>query len=629
MRKVVFVTMPFAACVHPSLGLSLIKATLERAGIESCVEYLNLDFACRAGMQLYGEVCARGTNALIGDWIFAGQLAPAIPARDRHYVEEFAAPFGPAFAEGVTGLRDLVEPFIERSAERILALRPRVVGFTSIFQQQVASLALAQRLKKRCPELRVIFGGANCESRMGAEVVRRFPFVDVVVSGEADAIAAELFGRMLEGACIDDLPGVYTRTNVESRILDGCPTAPAVLDMDALPYPDFSDFYDQVANVPSEAEIVPRLLFETSRGCWWGAKHHCTFCGLNGTTMRFRSKSSQRALDELQHLVESYGTTSIGVVDNILDMNYFNDFIPELTRRNLGLDLLYEVKANLTKEQIRALKGAGIRTLQPGVESLATGVLKLMDKGVRGLQNIQLLKWCKELGVTAAWNVLWGFPGEDPAEYEAMAAVVPLLSHLMPPVAEGTIRLDRFSPNFNRAEALGFANVRPIAPYEHVYPLDADALANLAYYFTFDYAEPRDVAGYTAGLGRAIAEWREDHPRSELLAIDLGETLLIVDYRPKAPGGSYVLDGIDGMLYRACDAATGIERLRRLSADRGWPMTRAEIESRLQPLLDAGLMVREGDAYLALAIALGEYVPGPSVYANIQALTAALLPAAV
>ena len=48
--------------------------------------------------------------------------------------------------------------------------------------------------------------------------------------------------------------------------------------------------------------VVPTLLFETSRGCWWGAKSHCTFCGLNGETMAFRSKSPRRALDELEQL---------------------------------------------------------------------------------------------------------------------------------------------------------------------------------------------------------------------------------------------------------------------------------------------------------------------------------------
>src|SRR5579872_2764363 len=102
-------------------------------------------------------------------------------------------------------------------------------------------------------------------------------------------------------------------------------------------------------------------------------------------------------------------------------MRYFGDFIPELIEAKLGLELFFEVKANLKKEQLRMLRDAGARSLQPGVESLSTSVLSVMDKGVRGLQNVQLLKWCKELGIVPRWNLLWGFPGEPEAEYARMA----------------------------------------------------------------------------------------------------------------------------------------------------------------------------------------------------------------
>ena len=114
-----------------------------------------------------------------------------------------------------------------------------------------------------------------------------------------------------------------------------------------------------------------------------------------------------------------------------------------------------------------------------------------MAKGVSGLQNIQLLKWCLELGIEVSWNLLWGFPGETAAMYAETVAFLPLLHHLQPPMAAGTIRLDRFSPNFFDAERLGFANVQPYPAYHYVYPLEATAVANLAYYFSFEYQRPK------------------------------------------------------------------------------------------------------------------------------------------
>ena len=80
--------------------------------------------------------------------------------------------------------------------------------------------------------------------------------------------------------------------------------------------------------------------------------------------------------------------------------------------------------------------------MQPGIESLIDDVLKLMRKGVSALHNVQLLKWCKEIGVKPHWNVLWGFPGEPAAEYERLARVVPWLRHLPPPRGFGPIRLN-------------------------------------------------------------------------------------------------------------------------------------------------------------------------------------------
>src|SRR5262249_20771184 len=162
---------------------------------------------------------------------------------------------------------------------------------------------------------------------------------------------------------------------------------------------------------------------------WWGQRMHCTFCGLNGERMRFRSKSPTRVLSELASLRAEHPGLPIGVVDNILDMSYFHTVLPALAADGGALRLFYEVKANLRKEHVRLLRDAGVRDIQPGIESLSDGVLRLMRKGVSALQNIQLLKWCVELGVHPVWNVLWGFPGEDPAEYIRMARLVPLLTH--------------------------------------------------------------------------------------------------------------------------------------------------------------------------------------------------------
>ena len=78
-------------------------------------------------------------------------------------------------------------------------------------------------------------------------------------------------------------------------------------NLDTLPIPDYDDYIDALASSPAAADVTPMLMLETSRGCWWGEKHHCTFCGLNGLTMAFRSKTPERVIEEIETLRSRYG----------------------------------------------------------------------------------------------------------------------------------------------------------------------------------------------------------------------------------------------------------------------------------------------------------------------------------
>ena len=251
----------------------------------------------------------------------------------------------------------------------------------------------------------------------------------------------------------------------------------------------------------------------------------------------------------------------------------------------------------------------GSARIQPGIESLSDTVLKLMRKGVSVMQNIQLLKWCKELAVKPTWNLLWGFPGEPPEEYERMARLVPLLNHLPPPEGSGTIRLDRFSPNFDDASRLGFEQVSPLPPYRYVYPVPGEALANLAYYFTFRYRDHRDVKGYVAALSKQLRNWRRHWPAYDLFSVDTNESLLVWDLRSGNRPLLTVLRGVDRTLYQACDSACDSRRLCESQRTGQASLPLDAIEQRLERLVDKGLMIRDGSRYLALAIALGEYSP--------------------
>ena len=618
---VALINMPFAHLLSPSIGLGLLKAGLSRSGVAAKTFNFQINFAKLIGTRAYSRIYSEThTQDLVGEWVFSDSLfgqrsgaevepyvndvlrGQALGPSDNHAYDDGAVE---AIALDIVAARAEVEGVLEECLEAVAACRPKVVGFTSLFHQHVASLSLARRIKARLPETFVVFGGPNCEGEMGRETLRQFEFVDAVVSGEGDFVFPELVGRVLGGEPFADLEGVFSRGRRPSLAsLQPPVNARTIEDLDALPVPDYDEYFEQIEAISPTLPRKPTLLFETSRGCWWGEKHHCTFCGLNGATMAYRSKSAARALDELAYLADRHPGFAFNVVDNILDMAYFKDFIPVLAERKQGFNLFYEVKANLKKEQLRLLREAGVSMIQPGVESFSDNVLRLMRKGVSGLQNIQLIKWCQEVGLKGYYFLIWGFPGETAEDYLEMARLVPLITHLPPPRGAATIRIDRFSPNFDQAEQLGFKNLAPYPAYRHVYPFAPEVLKRLAYFFTFEYAAPRDVLGYVKPLADELARWRKCHGESRLFWVEKGERLLVWDTRPVAAEALTVLTGRRKFVYMACDqirTARQVAELWRKGSDEA--LDEAEVQDALDSFTERGLMLRQENSYLSLAVA--------------------------
>jgi len=604
--------MPFGAMERPALGLSLLKARLTRDGIACDVRYPSLTFADLLGAEEYQWISSTLPYiAFAGDWCFAEALHGPRQAADAGYLTKVLQETWHLGAEDIArvkAVRAMAGKFLDHCMGCIPWKEYAVVGFTSTFEQNLASLALAKRLKAAHPQIATVFGGANWEGEMGEELHRQFGFVDYVCPGEADesfpVLAALLLAGAAKGAALPS--GIVYRKG--GRSLSTGRSIP-VRDMDALPMPDFSDYFREWSESGAALAAVPMVLIETSRGCWWGDKSHCTFCGLNGATLAYRSKSGARALEEMRFLSDRWQTDRIEVVDNILNMRYFSDLLPALAADGRPWEIFYEVKANLSRAQVASLRAAGVARIQPGIESLSDHVLKLMRKGTCGLRNVQLLKWCREYGIGVDWNILYGVPGETREDYEEMLAMFPAIEFLDPPVACGPIRMDRFSPYFEKPEEFGLINVRPMKPYAFLYPFPQDCLMRIAYHFDFDYRLGEAPAGYADDVIRSAEEWRQKEERGLLCSVRQPDgSLLLRDSRPGATMREVKLSGCEAAAYEFCDAfhsfAAIVQHLHERSP--GVEITEEGVRAFLESLAANRLMITDGPNWLSLAVRVRE-----------------------
>ncbi len=517
------VVPPFSRLIFPSLGAHLLQACARERGFDVQVLYASAVLGGMLGEDAYQRIAEETLSVMLGERFFA-RLAHGLPplgqvsdgrilTLERDLGPEKAAridvELDARLAIDLEEVRRLeaehADAWLEAVTEAILASGYPIVGCTSMFQQTGAAVAILRRLKERRPGIVTLLGGANCEGEMAEGVVSLGAPIDHVFSGESE----ETFPAFLAAAVAGRRPA--------AQIVRGTP----LTAMDTLPTPDFEDYFTQL-DAFLDGRVAPErtwVMYETSRGCWWGQKQHCTFCGLNGQGMTFRRKSPRRVLAELREIGARYSIRNVMMTDNIMPFDYFKSLLPALAEEGLDLNLFYEQKANLSLEKVVALAAAGIHSIQPGIEALSTRLLRRMRKGVSAYQNLQLLRYGRAVGTYLSWNLLWGFPGDELEAYTETLELLPLLSHLQPPGALGHLVLDRFSPHFFDAEAFGIERVRPLAAYGDVFPDGAD-LARLAYHFVGDY----DCGGYAAidtvrALRAAVTAWQEGwaaDPRPDL-----------------------------------------------------------------------------------------------------------------
>jgi ribosomal peptide maturation radical SAM protein 1 len=527
--RVLLVSPPWTTLGEPSLGLAILKSTLEEQGVACRVLHLNL-FATEFLRQ--GSYWALARVFALNDFLFSGVLDATVTTAQlrilRQKCQELVADgsidpnrFGglDGVAEQLLKLRsETIPAWIDKHARRMLAWQPTLIGFTCMFDQTIASVAIAHRLRELGGTATIALGGYAVRPPTGEAVLTAFPWIDAVCVGEGEPVIGALARESAKPEPdLTAVPSLLYRTG--SGRIAATPAAP-LMRMDDVPIPNYDDFFADVRELDRDERVrvpIDRLPVENSRGCWWGAIHHCVFCGIHDDDLFYRQRSPERVLATMAALSERYGWKGFRFADYILPDRYYQTLLPELIRMGAPYELKCEIKANVDEERMRKLAEAGFVEIQPGIESFADEPLLAMDKGVSAAQNVYLLVLARKYGVVIHYNLLYGFPDDAAAVYREMAERLPSLRHLDPPSSRMRVQITRYAPLQADPKRFGIPAARHERSYRLIFSSSylAESGFNLddyCYIFELPFEPPPRLSRLYRRIDGVCDEWKRAYP---------------------------------------------------------------------------------------------------------------------
>ena len=606
-KPVALVSMPTLSARFPSFQLALLKPTLERAGIPVQTFSLFMYFGTHIGWRI-NEALADVYPCMVGEWIWT-RAAFSDFADDAEYLELYRGNLESIANQAgcsVADLRDIREKlapaFIDFCMDSIDWTRFGLIGFSVVFQQTLASIALARALKQRHPEIPIIFGGATFEDDIAEEIMKGCPQVDFIHCGDADETLPETIRRVYRKKSLQGMPGLMWR---DDGAIVYAGRAPNLKDMNKTPAPDFDEYFyarkeGGYGKYDSAQEVL--LPIETARGCWWGVKNHCTFCGLNRAGMEFRAKNVDNVIQQLDELSRRYGILDFNAIDNIIAPEYIEKLFGQLGEANTDIRLHYEVRPSLSRAQLKQMRKGGLFSIQPGVESLSTHILKLMRKHTTGMRNLELIKWSTYYGINNLYNILLRFPGETPEDYRTQCEVISQIHHLQAPWAIAKARADRGSPMYSEPETQSVTRLVPSPCYDYLFPKDRFDLNRVSYYFEHEMGNTLEDEQYDE-IYQAVGVWQQrwrQRPQPYMRYRKAWATILIEDGRNCSPRVTTYSDRY-AQLYEFCADARSAKEIATEFEDGSW------VDAAIEEFVERKLMVHLDNRYLSLALPENAY----------------------
>ncbi|MFK7050154.1 Radical SAM superfamily protein [Flavobacterium columnare] len=526
-ENIIIVIPPLTLINSPNLGVHNLQSVAKASNFKIEILYSDLIFAKKIGIEVYNYI----NNELMSPY---EQIAERLFANKAHknidnnqYINSLLRLKKEKYIENENNLiwdklfelENKIDEWVDEIIEILINKNAKIVGFSTSHQQTNACITLVNAIKKKDNTIVTLVGGSNCDGKMAKGITSLSKNIDFVFNGESEI------------SFLDFIKQNITKENNCETIIKG----QKIKKLDEIPIPNFDDYFNQLKklNIDYEHNNI-WINYETSRGCWWGVDNLCTFCGVNGSDTGYRLKSPKKIVGELMELKTKYNVNNFRMVDTLMPGSYFRNLLPMLVDIKIE-NIFYEMRADITYNQMKLLKNAGIKFMQIGIEAFSNNILNLINKGATYIENINVLRYARITGITIGWNLLREVPNDCINDWKQTLKIIPYLRHLDPPSGFRPVELARFSPYYETYSKYNITNLKPFDVYSEIFPSNAD-IDNLAWLFYGDYdCSSRSDLEIIKAIEDEVEYWNElwlnenDFPVLEIISYE--NEFLIIDNR--------------------------------------------------------------------------------------------------
>ncbi len=313
---------------------------------------------------------------------------------------------------------------------KIREAAPKIIGFSVDTDNLFAVGHFSHRLRRELgPDLKIIVGGPASQGQPD-EIMQRIP-ADVLVIGEGEHSACEVVDCLLRGqGRLEDIKGICYRSPI-GAVIHNAPRLP-IDDLDSLPFPDRSFLSDPLSY---QATMI------SGRGC----PFKCTFCFEGRMGNRYRHRSPQNIVAEMEQLLTAYGQVFVSINDDTFTSEPEHTLevcrlIRERLRPKEDFRWFCEVRVDIVDrhpELVEAMAEAGVSRIQIGVESADEDVLRAYKRlNVKPAVVERVVKAFHQAGVPSIYcGFIMGGPRETTS---TIARTTEFAKHLLNDVAPGS-----------------------------------------------------------------------------------------------------------------------------------------------------------------------------------------------